>query len=1216
MPELDPIPLDDTAARAAALDTRSSCVVEAPAGSGKTGLLMQRYLKLLLEDSVAQPEEILAITFTRKAAAELRDRVLIQLERAHLRKPLAAEASAFDGQTRALALAVLTRDAQLGWSVLERPHRLNLRTIDSVSAEIASSLPLLSFGGAGREPTEDATPLHRLAARRTLFQLGGSNAALHQALRTLLLHRDGSLADCETLLAQMLAAREQWGELIPLGPSALDDATLDREVRPRLERALEAIVCNGLTHAANAMPAGFLAELTTLAARLGLEPGYNGKPSPIAFCASRNTPPEAIAAHLEHWVALIALLLKPSDHNWRAGFARNHIGFEIQKPDAAYLKQLVDSVQTEPLREALRSVRLLPPAAYPDEQWQVAKALFHVLNHALAELKVLFAERGECDFTELALAAREALHADSTAPDIALAFGGKLRHLLVDEMQDTSSAQYELIDLLTRSWDGHTQTLFLVGDPKQSIYLFRQARVERFLRTMRERRLGDIVLQPLRLTANFRSQSTLVEAFNGSFSRLFPSPTDLAHAADDTDVPFVAADPRRTATGDNGILWHAAILPEPAPGTNPKRELELQQARDIRSIIEHWLAKPLPSDRTEPWRIAILARGRAHLTAVVSELKRDHSASGGGSGPIPYRAVDIDPLADRPEVLDALALTRALLHPADRVAWLAVLHAPWCGLGLSDLLTLTGDSNTADRTATIPQLLEAHAHRLSAEGQELLARAWPVLAAAIAGVGRTSLDVHVERTWRSLGGDATLQPEQRRNVLRFLAILRELTSEGGRIELSTLDFRLVKLYAESAAGNPSVELLTIHKAKGLEWDVVLVPSLERNAPRRSSDLLNWLELDSSVTGASVVLAPIYGKGSDSDKLNNWIRHIHSAREASERKRLFYVASTRAREELHLFASARRKQNGELCAPDSTSLLKAAWPAAEPFFANLPTPSSDTPELALSDDLLADLARSLDPIGDPYNGLTLIASADEESIASAEPPPPLLERLPLHFDPRARFATAATHRLPYLSAATLPQAPAFDRPEGSFSVRAFGNVVHRFLQVLANHLVTTPAAALLAELPTWEPRLAASLRGEGLPPALATREAPRALAALTRSLADPTGLWILSPHPQAASERSLTLAPVEARSIRADRTFAAGPTPLSSGDSAIWIIDFKTGEQGSRSNADFEAAELDKYRAQLESYALVRRSLPGGDAPLHLGLFYPLIPRLIHWPAQP
>jgi ATP-dependent helicase/nuclease subunit A len=137
-----PSTTNDAEARAAALDTRASCIVEAPAGSGKTGLLVQRYLKLLGTDTVEQPEEVLAITFTNKATSELRERVLEQLQQAK-QGALKQDSSSFEQETWGLAKAAIERSAKLGWGLLERPSRLNIRSIDSVCAEIANSLPLL-----------------------------------------------------------------------------------------------------------------------------------------------------------------------------------------------------------------------------------------------------------------------------------------------------------------------------------------------------------------------------------------------------------------------------------------------------------------------------------------------------------------------------------------------------------------------------------------------------------------------------------------------------------------------------------------------------------------------------------------------------------------------------------------------------------------------------------------------------------------------------------------------------------------------------------------------------------------------------------------------------------------------------------------------------------------------------------------------------------------
>ncbi|HEY4356644.1 MAG TPA: UvrD-helicase domain-containing protein [Acidobacteriaceae bacterium] len=1212
-----PSTIPDLAAREQALDTRASWIVEAPAGSGKTGLLMQRFLKLLADNATTLPEEVLAITFTRKATAELRTRVLEQLEAAHMGTPLRENASPFDLATRGFAEAVLERDALFGWGLLEHPGKLHIRTIDSLCGEIADTLPLLSGSGGGRSPVEEADPLYRLAARRTLMQLGGSDSALHHALHTVLLHRDGSLGDVESLLARMLQTREQWAELVPLDRESLDDEALETIVRPRLEASLEGIICAALTRSLNALSRPLLNELTLLAERLSIEPGYKGADSPIALCSNRHVPPEARADHLDHWTALIHLLLT-GDGSWRKGFAVNHLGFKAPASDKQHLETLIATLaQNDDLRETLHSVRSLPSAHYPDDQWHVAKALFRLLLHALAELKVLFAERGECDFAELALAAREALQTESGAADLAASAGATLRHLLVDEMQDTSSAQYRLLELLTRSWDGGSQTLFLVGDPKQSIYLFRQARVERFLRTMETGRLGDVPLRALRLTANFRSQPALIEDFNHGFERIFPTPAQLRAAPDNGDVPFVAAHAVRTPAGSESTVWHTAVLDKPQPGQqpgstrSPKQQQAQAEARTIRAVVEEWRSKPLPANRTEPWRIAVLARARRHLAPAVAEFQ----STEGGREPIPFRAVKVESLGERQEVLDLLALTRALLHPADRAAWLAVLHAPWCGLGLADLIALTGEgavmTTETARAATVTALVRDRSTLLSLEAQALLARAMPVLLAAQAASGREDLAVLVERTWLSLGGDAILRPEEVANARRYLTLLRDAQEPGSRMDLRVLHAQLSRLYAEAAALDDAVDLMTIHNAKGLEWDVVLVPSLERRGQATTPELLNWLELeDNSAETASVILAPIQRKGEQGTDLYKWIKTMIQAREKSERKRLLYVACTRARESLHLFAACERSSKGDVRPPFDT-LLQSFWPVAQVHFAQ----HQAVPPSGLAGQFATALAHE-DAASEAGALNELDNTAPEELSIVRDREPPLLHRLPLDYDPTQRYQEAEARRLPYPAATTLALEPAFQRPEGGFAVRAFGNVVHRYLQLLAERMDRGAAAdALLDEMSTWRSRLTASFRGEGLPAATSTREAERALKLLTAALQDPFGRWILTPKPGAGSETALTLGGDDISTLRVDRTFLAGTAPQSSGNDTLWIVDFKTTEQGARNAGRFAEEERARYGPQLARYAKLLQAVAEEPKPIIFGLYYPAVPRLIHWQAE-
>lgn len=1173
--------------RRKALDIRQSWIVEAPAGSGKTGLLIQRYLKLLSDESVEQPEQVLAITFTVKATGEIRERIMAQLESA-ARNELLQDNSEFERETRLLAQAVVDRDRILGWGLLERPRRLKVRTIDSVCAEIANSLPVLS-GGSGQSPVLDASGLHHEAARRTLMQFGGEDAALNAALRTVLLHRDGNLAECERLLASMLALRDQWGELIPLTGRELDDAYLDNAVLPLLQRVLERAICAGLVRLSQTLPEDILRELSSLAGTLGHASGYKGAASPIAICAGLHIIPGETAEHLAHWRALIHLLTT-SDGSWRSGFRSNWLQFDIDKHDAARLKDLAAELHDrDDILAAIKAVNCLPPAKYPHEQWAVAKALFRVLSRTLVELQLVFAERGECDFAELGLLAKSALRHDSGVHDLEAALGMKLQHLLVDEMQDTSTSQYELIELLTQNWDGQSQTVFLVGDPKQSIYLFRQARVERFVQTMLTEQLGELPVGSLRLTANFRSQRGLVDAFNDDFSLLFPRHASSAHPE---EVEYVPANAVRGASknGSLNVVWHGNVL---VGGDEIARRRQAKtDAEAVRKIIEQWQARPLPEGRTEPWKIAVLVRSRNHLTEIVTALKRDD-----GQGAIPFRAVDIEPLGERREVLDLFALTRALLHPADRVAWFAVLHAPWCGLGLAELHVLAGADDDTWSDSCIQDILTERGHLLDDESCSRLARIWPVLKAAAAQRGRLTAAQWVERTWRSLGGDSYLQNAEIANARRYLQLLDEMEQTEGTIDLKLLKARLATLFAEAAVTPGAVDLMTIHGAKGLEWDVVIVPGLEKRARVSGGRLLTWNEIGSSKTAAAqVVLAPIPGKGEESKELNNWLNNIEKTRDAAERKRLFYVACTRAREELHLFAAPEAKADGSI-SPAYGSLLSAAWPAAERNF-NFDRENPDS----LQEMFVASTTET-SSIADAFIG--------DIAAASARRKPAVLERLPESFSPQARFSEA--HRLPYGDTGVENGVAHFQRPEGSFEARSFGNAVHGFLDIISRQLAQgIPAHNLLKEIADWKQRISAVLRADGLSRARVERLAARVAVALTNALRDAEGLWILGAHEEASTELALTSWGEARRNVRLDRSFRAGAAPLSTGKDFLWIVDYKTTAHTSEGIEAFLQSERIKYAPQMETYA---RTMKVASHEVRMGLYFPMLPKFIWWTLE-
>ena len=611
----------------------------------------------------------------------------------------------------------------------------------------------------------------------------------------------------------------------------------------------------------------------------------------------------------------------------------------------------------------------------------------------------------------------------------------------------------------------------------------------------------------------------------------------------------------------------------------------------MRAIIEDWRIRPLPRDRVEPWKIAVLVRSRNVLGDIVAELKDETR------GPIPFRAVNIEALGERQEVLDLFALTRALLHPADRVAWFAVLHAPWCGLGLADLHVLAGSDDPQWAERCIEAAIAERGDLLSEESCTRLMRVWPMLQAA--GEHRAGLTTSewVERTWRSLGGDAYLRAAEMANARRYLRLLDEVEEQAAMMDLGLLKRRLDNLYAETAAVAGAVDLMTIHGAKGLEWDVVLVPGLEKKGQANREKLLNWSEVDSGDPGAAhVVLAPIAERGEGSRELNDWLKDIVKAQEAAERKRLFYVACTRAREELHLFASPKRTAKGEI-GREPGSLLATAWAVAERHFVATETVRNN-PATLFEMSLAPEIANAAqDLAGD-------IAAVGEEAQAR-------LQRLPLSFDPATRFAAA--RKLSYGETATIPGY--FERPEGSFAARAFGNAMHAFVEVLTKRLADgADAKTLLREIGGWTARITAVLRGDGLAPEVVDRLVARVKAGLSNMLNDAEGLWVLGAHRGAMSEFALTSWSQRRSSVRLDRVFLAGAKPLEAGDDYLWIIDYKTATHGRESLDEFLTDERAKYGPQIEAYAQVMADRAEAGQ-LRVGLYYPMLAQLVWWAPE-
>ena len=1078
----------DAEARERAVDPRRSILLQAPAGSGKTSMLTQRFLRLLC--TVDEPGAILAITFTRKAAAEMRARVT---------QALRGESAADDpcaGQLRALAAAALRHGAARGWNLEQDPGALRIQTIDSFTYWLASQLPIAARSGGALRVTETPRELYRRAARRTLLA-AEADTVLGAATELLFERLDNHWNNVERLLADMLAERAHWLRyVLETGPGQLCarvNASLADIIRDHLAAAVDSLP-PALRLAAQQLPG---------VGALGGDPG-----------------------HLPAWKRLANCTL--AGGRWRVRLTEKLLGPEYAAPPArealrsciAQLSRVAGSARL------LQAVAALPAAALSAADEAAIAALSRVLEHAARELHVEFAQAGRVDYTYVTGAARAAL-ADAGLPtELALRTGLAFTHILVDEFQDTSLAQFQLLESLTAAWEeGDGRTLFIVGDPMQSIYRFRDAEVGLFI-SAREHGIGNVRLTPLRLTRNFRATPALVDWSNEVFAQVFPAADELRAGA----IAFSASVPARVR-GERSPPAQASVQLRLFPG---------DRDAEARSIATHISAL---RGREPDARVAVLVAAHAHAVPIVNALR---------TAGVEVLGVDLVPLAQRPIVRDLVQLARALHDLGDRSAWLAVLRAPWCGASLATLTALSGPEDSQLLWEALADT--ARLARCAPRDLARLARVHEVLARALEQRDAAPAADWLEATWVQLGAPDAYPRSELRDARVFFSALAERAAAFEWRGPEDFPALLQDLYsAADAPGANPVQVMTIHRAKGLEFDHVLVPGLDRSVGAGERPLLRWIDLPRERGASDLIVAPAAAIGEEGGgELNAFLAGLLSTRARHERTRLMYVAATRARETLHL-SGAPKVKSGARFDPDPRSLLACLWPAlAERFQAQAPAPGAPS----------AGRAQAL-----PLRRLHDAWCSPE--LPAAEP----LPHLPL-------------------------ERSSIETPEFSWvgeTQRHIGTVVHALLAQIAD----APALPTGAQLQGQREAVLRQLRRAGVPEREAGEAASLVLTALARTLADERGRWILGAgHAEAHSELALTgLTAGRLRSVVIDRCFVdeAGTR---------WVIDYKTSRHEGGSLESFLEQEMQRYQGQLAGYVALARAL--GPQPVRAALYFPLL----------
>jgi ATP-dependent helicase/nuclease subunit A len=1094
----------DQEQRNQAVDPRHSVLVRAPAGSGKTGVLLLRYLHCLL--SVDQPEKVVAITFTNKAAGEIKERVLkaLQAGAKFLRGEESAEPdNGFDHDIRQAVLKVLAHDEAKHWSLLENSARLRITTFDSFCGSLVRRLPLLSGLGAA-VPVTDAEALYREAILSLFRQMDEKNCppALAEALQKLLAYGSNRIETLLPLLSNLLSKRDQWLRDVLGGDLDAMEAALAEEVAAQFEPAwaslqdlqieqlLQALIESSggnVDHAwaadlraANAMDLDDFALLQTLASTM-----LTGKGE----------------------------LYKPGSLNY-AGLKAKAPGNAQAK---AWLKGLQDDGLFEEASQNLATLAGLPPPFFPASSRELIGHFRVALVHLLAHLRLAFEQRGGVDFGEIAQRAIVALRAENgEAVGEALLLEDRVQHILVDEMQDTSVSQIDLLTALCQGWeDDDGRSVFFCGDLQQSIYAFRGSLVSLFDELQQRGSFAGKTLMPLQLRANFRSSPDLVNWVNNCFQRMF---TERGH-------DYVAALPQRS--NDGVVCVHPQVL---AQGVSAKAGAGQNEAQNIVTLIQQ-----VHRDNSDA-SIAILIRSRSQLKFIVPALK---------SAALAFSGQDIDGLSSTPAVMDLMALLRALWHEADDVSWAAVLRAPFVGLSWDDLLSLREAAGLL-RDAIMDIELAAS---LSAQGQLALSHLRDCIQYLEARPESRDLRWALRSAWHLLGGPACIEAHQQADIDRVFALLNDYAPAGLLEDIAALERALSKLYA--APPSSKIELMTIHKSKGLEFDVVILPGLGSAGRNADRDLLAWQWLRGHMIFAPKPQHSSSADDSAAEKLYDYMSASQRRALDEEVDRLVYVALTRAKRELHLFGVTQINSKGDL-GPSSGSILARIWHDVEADF--------ERAEVLEQDDAVAPrqvpLAARLQDFGVEITPLWQ---------------PPLPPQSPLQ---RAQRQTEH---------AVL---------EDNIEDRAVGIVFHELMERLGRR---NDRAVWADDSQRLRLGITQRLRHHCHPEPGLEDSVNRVMALVNNTLACPKGQWILDSYQWQGSEQTIRrMLGGQWQTLILDRVFIE--------NERCWIVDYKTAS--SRGGlVPFFASQAERYSAKMQIYAQALRAT-GVECAISTALYFP------------
>ena len=857
----------DAAARVDAVDPSRNVVLEASAGTGKTRVLVERYVNLLRAG--VEPDHILAITFTRKAAAEMRERIVDRLREA-------ARLSQFDaGRWRELK---------------ERLGEIAISTIDAFCLALLREFPLEADVDPGFDLADD-TEVPRLIAESLDQALRVCRGIARQdddvALVFAQLGERRLRAGLSALLDRRLVAPQALRRYLAAGPRDLTAAIVCRRAAERLKDTLTTVrggLDTFLADGPRRDPAfALLADDVRRLCTMDAPAGFDNREWQAEF--------RAVVDRLRGY------FLKSDGDPRGDRFAGTGYTADDCDSDPAWKRHRAAAAAIAPaVAEALRAFRR-------DLNVVLSRGVWRVFAVTLAEYQRTLESRALLDFSGVLERAVKLLKDMDEFAQSRFRLESRYRHVLVDEFQDTSRAQWQLVAQLVRNWgegfgaasDAIAPSIFIVGDRKQSIYGFRDADVSvlddaaRFVSDLRDQ--GD----PRRaISVSFRSAPDILAFVNDLFAAVEKAPertdrfrydeTDRFPLPDGQPVPDPAVESPGHAGGDDRAV--GLIVGDSITDAAERVASEIASSIGRVTVRDRLTGVRRPAQAAD---IAVLFRSRDTHREFEKALERR------GVGTYVYKGLGF---FDAEEVQDGVALLRYLADPLSNLRAAALLRSRIVRLSDGALASLAPDVAQALVAPEPPVAADA----LGEEDRRVIAVLRASIPRWLAWVDRLTPADLLGRVMAETALAYELRgaryAQARENLKKLRAMVRRHQNRG----YATLE-RLATHIERLAVGDESnaaidaqdaVSLMTVHASKGLEFPIVFVVNMGRGTGNTRAPI----RVAADVGGEPSVAVADYQSEADEDS---------AAREREETKRLLYVALTRARDRLYLSGSVRSGQ---------------------------------------------------------------------------------------------------------------------------------------------------------------------------------------------------------------------------------------------------------------------------------------------------------------------